>query len=67
MKRASYRFQSNLFGILFAAIGLVFSIAAVYEFVGSHPHGSGHFYEFAPVGALLLLSGIGACVRKNEN
>ena len=67
MKRARYRFQFNLFGILFAALGLVFSVGAVYAFVGFRPHGLGHFYEFATVGPLLLLSGIAACVHRNEN
>jgi F0F1-type ATP synthase membrane subunit a len=66
MKRDRYRFQFNLFGILFGVLGLALSVAAVYEFVGFRPHGLGHFYEFAPVGILLLLSGIAACVHRND-
>jgi hypothetical protein len=65
MKLTHYKFRLGL-GFLFAALGLVFTVAAIYEFFGPRAHGLGYFYEFVTVGPLLFLAGIGCCFDKND-
>ena len=67
MKCGHFKFQFNFFGALSGVLGLAFLLAAAWEFFGFRSHGVGHFYEFAPVGALLLLSGLGACIHRRKN
>jgi hypothetical protein len=67
MKRARTRFQLNVFGILFTALGLLLTVLAAGEFFGSHPHGWRNFYQLAPVAVLLLVAGVSAFIRKKEN
>ena len=64
MKLTRYKFGLGL-GFVFATLGLVFTVAAGFEFFGPRAHGLGHFYEFIAVGPLLLLVGLGCCFDKD--
>jgi len=65
MKVTRYKFKLGL-GLLFAVFGLGFTVASIYEFLGTRPHGLGNFYEFVTVGPLLLLAGLGFCFDKDD-
>jgi hypothetical protein len=65
MKLTHYKFRLGL-GLLFAALGLTLTIAAIGELVGARPHGLGHFYEVVFVGPMLFIAGVGCCFDKND-
>ena len=66
MKLTRHKFGLGL-GLFFAAVGVVFIIAAIHELVGNRPHGWEHFHEFGIVGPMLLLVGIGFCFEKRSS
>jgi hypothetical protein len=65
MKLTRFKFRLGL-GLLFAALGIVFIVASIFELVGPRAHGLLRFYEFVAIGPLLFLSGAACCYDKDD-
>jgi len=53
-------------GLILAALGIVFTLAAVSAFFGSRAHGLLPFYEFIGIGPLMLTTGVLVALDKKR-